>query len=138
MQTMYQMLMGDTPDELPCVSFVRSCRVVVEVIGETIAAIKLADAPTWNQLWTDGTMRRQIPFTALVIGLMGEDEDIDPIVVSSCIVMEDEHSEMQADGILNRVNTNDCNNCAFFFNNLAQCKPYLCLVQINSLKNRLT
>ena len=111
---------------------------MVEVIGETIAAIKLADAPTWNQLWTDGTTRRQIPFTALVIGLMGEDEDIDPIVVSSCIVMEDEHSEMQADGILNRVNTNDCNNCAFFFNNLAQCKPYLCLVQINSLKNRLT
>ena len=102
---MYQMLTGDTPDDLPCVSFVRSCRVVVEVIGETIAAMKLADAPTWNQLWTDGTTRRQIPFTALVIGLMGEDEDIDPIVVSSCIFMEDECSETQADGIINRVNT---------------------------------
>jgi hypothetical protein len=75
MQTMYQMLTGDTPDELPCVSFVRSCRVVVEVIGETIAAIKLADAPTWNQLWTDGTTRRQIPFTALVIGLMEGEAD---------------------------------------------------------------
>jgi hypothetical protein len=57
MQTMYQMLTGDTPEELPCVSFVRSCRVVVEVIGETIAAMKLADAPTWNQLWTDGTYK---------------------------------------------------------------------------------
>ena len=34
MQTMYKMLTGDTPDELLCVSFVRSCRVVVEVIGE--------------------------------------------------------------------------------------------------------
>ena len=27
MQTMYQMLTGDTPDELSCVSFVQSCRV---------------------------------------------------------------------------------------------------------------
>jgi len=138
MQTMYHMLTGENPDELPSVSFVRSCRVVVEVIGETIATIKLADAPTWNQLWTDGTTRWQIPFTALVIGLMGEDEDIDPIVVSSCIFMEDERSETQADGILNRVNTNHCNDCPFFYNNHAQCKPPFCLVQINSLKNRLT
>ena len=90
MQTMYQMLMGDTPNELPTINFVRSCRVVVEVIGETIAAVKLADAPSWNQLWTNGTTRRQIPFTTLVIGLMGEDDDIDPVVVSSCIFMEDE------------------------------------------------
>jgi hypothetical protein len=44
------MLTGDTPNELPTINFVRSCRVVVEVIGETIAAMKLADAPSWNQL----------------------------------------------------------------------------------------
>ena len=69
---------------------------------------------------------------------MGKDEDIDPIVLSSCIFMEDKRSEMHADGILNRVNTNDCNDRAFFFNNLAQCKPPLCLVQINYLKNKLT
>jgi hypothetical protein len=90
MQTMYQMLTGDTPNEFPTINFVWSCRVVVEVIGETIAAMKLADAPSWSQLWTDETTRRQIPFTALVIGLMGEDDDIDPVVVSSCIFMEDE------------------------------------------------
>jgi hypothetical protein len=71
MQSMYEMLIGETPEDLPSVSFVRSCRVVVEVIGETIAAMKLADAPSWSQLWTDGTTRRQIPFTALVVGLMG-------------------------------------------------------------------
>ena len=103
MQMMYQMWTGDTPGELPLVSFVRTCRVVVEVIGEMIAAMKLADAPTWSQLWTDGTTRRQIPFTALVVDLMGDDEDIDPVVVLSCIFMEDERSETQADGILNRV-----------------------------------
>jgi hypothetical protein len=70
MQTMYELLIGETPKELPSVSFVRSCRVVVEVIGETPAAMKLADAPSWSQLWTDGTTRRQIPFAALVVGLM--------------------------------------------------------------------
>jgi hypothetical protein len=104
MQTMYEMLIGEPPKELPSVSYVRSCRVVVEVIGETIATMKLADAPSWSQLWTDGTTRRQIPFTALVVGLMGNNDDIiDPVVVSSCIFMEDERSETAADGILKRV-----------------------------------
>ncbi len=104
MQSMYEMLMGEMPKELPSVSFVRSCRVVVEVIGETFAAMKLADAPSWSQLWTDGRTRRQIPFTVLVVGLMGNNDDIiDPVVVLSCIFMEDERSEMQADGILKRV-----------------------------------
>jgi hypothetical protein len=83
------MLSGETPDKLPSVNFVWSCRVVVEVMGETISAIKLADAPLWNQLWTDETTRQQIPFTAVVIGLMGNSEVIDPIVVLSCIFMED-------------------------------------------------
>jgi hypothetical protein len=46
--------------------------------------------------------------------LMGEDDDIDPIVVSSCIFMEDERSDTQADGIINRVNTNACDQCACF------------------------
>ena len=51
----------------------------------------------------DGTTRQQIPFTALVIGLIGNSEVIDPIVVLSCIFMEDERSETQADGIVDKV-----------------------------------
>jgi hypothetical protein len=94
MQTMYEILTGDVPKELPSVSFVWSCRVVVEGIGETIAAMKLADASSWNQLWTDGTTRWKILFTAVVIGLMGDDDNIDSVVVLSCIFMEDERSEM--------------------------------------------
>ena len=45
-QTMYETLYGKKPDELPCVNFVRECRVIVEVIGGTITAIRLAKAPT--------------------------------------------------------------------------------------------
>ena len=100
---MYETLYGEPPEDEPSVNFVRECRPVVEVIGETIAAIKLADAGSWDQLWTDATTRRQIPFTALIIGVLGNSEKIDPIVVSSCIFLEDETSETQADGIVNKV-----------------------------------
>jgi hypothetical protein len=51
----YQTYYGKEPNEIPQVSFVRQCRVIVQVIGETIAAIKLASAEKWDQLWTDAT-----------------------------------------------------------------------------------
>ena len=77
----------------------------MQVVGETIAAIKLARQESWAQLWTDATTRRQIPFTALIIGLMrdGPEDEIDPIVVSSCIFMDDETSETCAEGIIKKV-----------------------------------
>ena len=100
---MYETLYGEKPDEVPSVNFVRGCRVVVQVVGETITAIKLANADSWKQLWTDATTRRQIPFTALIIGILGEEDKLDPVVVSSCIFMEDERSETQADGICEKI-----------------------------------
>jgi len=66
----YETLYLEAPDELPSINFVRECRVLVEVMGETITAIKLANASQWSQLWTDSTTRRQIPFTALIIGVL--------------------------------------------------------------------
>jgi hypothetical protein len=104
-QTMYETLYGETPEELPSVNFVRECRVVVEVVGETIAALKLAAAENWKQLWMDATTRRQIPFTALVIGLLGDEDNIDPVVISSCIFMDDEKAVTQGDGILSKIDS---------------------------------
>jgi hypothetical protein len=49
------------------------------------------------------TKRRQIPFTALIIGILGDENDIDPVDVSSCIFMDDERVETQANGILDKV-----------------------------------
>ena len=100
---MYETLYGEKTEEEPSVNFIRECRVVVEIMGETVTAMKLASADSWKQMWTDATTRRQIPFTALIIGLLGDEEDIDPVVVSSCIFMDDERSETQADGIVNKV-----------------------------------
>ena len=103
-RSVYETLYGKPLDEPPpSVSYVRSCRVIVEVIGETITAIKLARAATWDQLWTDATTRRQIPFTAVIIGLIGDDDIIDPVVVSSCIFMENEKSDTGATGIVTKV-----------------------------------
>ena len=111
---MYETLYGEEPDDEPSVNFVRECRPIVEVIGETITAMKLADAESWDQLWTDGTTRRQIPFAALVIGILGDNDVIDPVVISWCIFMKDERSETQADGVLSKVSTiiaNDQRKC---------------------------
>jgi hypothetical protein len=103
-QTIYEALYNEQPEELPSVNFVRECRVIVEVMCETMAAIKIASSLEWGQLWTDATTKRQIPFTVLIVGLLGNNTNLDPVVISSCIFMEDERSQLQADGIVKKVN----------------------------------
>ncbi len=104
-QIIYETLYKEKPEQLPSVNFVRECRVVIEVIGETMAAIKLALEAELGQLWTDGTTWCQRPSTALIVGILSESGVLDPVVISSFIFMDDETSEMQADGILNKVST---------------------------------
>ena len=72
-------------------------------MSETLTAINLAEVETWSQLWTDATTRRQVPFTSLTIGLHGDENNIDPVIVSSCIFIKDERSDTGAEGIINKV-----------------------------------
>ena len=51
---------------------------------------------------TDGTSRRQIAFQNLVIALM-EDGQLDPVIVSSCMILEDDISENQVKSIVDMV-----------------------------------
>jgi hypothetical protein len=97
------MYYGKEPDEVPQISFVRQCRVIVQVIGETITAIKLASAKKWDQLWTNATTRRRYPFQALIVGLMDSEKKLDPVTVSSCIFLEDETTENTVESILAKV-----------------------------------
>ena len=99
--TLYETFNGKEPEELPSVGFVRQCRVIVQNIGETITAIKLAGADNWKQITFDATTRRQISFTAVVISLMS-DGVLDPVVVSSCVFLEDECSDTQAEGVISK------------------------------------
>ena len=84
---------GEKKVEFPSINLCRQCRIVVQVIGETVVALKLAKAVKWNQLFTDATSSRKIYFQALLVGIMDDNVMIDPVVVSSCIFMEDETSE---------------------------------------------
>ena len=102
--TLTATLYGEEPKKLPSFNFVRQCRVLVQIIGETITAMKLAACPNWAEIFFDSTTCRQVPFTAVVISLMGDGPDsLDSIIVSSCIVLEDETSEKQVDRIVNKV-----------------------------------
>ena len=101
--TSYQTYYRKEPDEVPQVRFVRQCHVIVQVIGETIAVIKLASAEKWDQLWINATTRRQCPFQALIIGLMDSEKKLDPVTVSSCIFLGDEFAETTVKSILAKV-----------------------------------
>ena len=76
------------PDKLPSVNFIRQCRVVVQIIGETLAAIKLARAESWSQLFTDATTRQQISFQKVIVRLMDDDNQLNPLNVSSCFLLK--------------------------------------------------
>ena len=83
---------GVAAAELPSVNFVRECRVVLQNLNETLSAFRLGNAKTWHQAFTDGTTRRQIAFQNLVIALM-ENGELDPVIVSSCMFVENETAE---------------------------------------------
>ena len=68
-----------------------------------MAALKLAKAVKWNQLFIDATSCRQIYFQDLLVGIMDDDGMNDPVVVSSCIFMEDETSETGSKCVIDKV-----------------------------------
>ena len=61
--TLTATLYGDDPKKLPSLNYVRQCRVLVQVIGETITAMKLAACPDWAEIFFDSTRK---DFSALM------------------------------------------------------------------------
>ena len=59
--------------ELPSIWTIHHARTVLLDIGQTLAAYRIAKADKWEQLFTDGTSRRQISFQNLIISIE-EDE----------------------------------------------------------------
>ena len=101
---MYEMLYQKEAKMIPSKQFVRQMRASIEVMGETITALLLANASAdqWKQIFFDATTRRQIPFQTVIIGLMNNGK-IDPIVLSSHVFMADESSETTVDSIFDEV-----------------------------------
>ena len=101
-QTASAAFTGAEASDLPSLRFVRQCRTVLQNLNETLAALRLGNASIWRQFFTDGTTRRQIAFQNLVIALR-EDGKLDPVIVSSCMILEDETSETQVKSIVDMV-----------------------------------
>ena len=102
--TLFATLYGKEPTSIPSLNYVHQCRVLVRIVSKTITAMKLSVCTNWAEIFFDATTRRQVPFSAVVISLMGDTpESIDPVIVSSCVVLEDETSETQVDGIISKV-----------------------------------
>ena len=131
--TIYETLIGKSPDSVPGVDFVRKCRVVVQNIAETMAAIKLASADEWAQLSTDATTRRHLPFQCLIISLLGEDMNIIPVIVSSCIFLDNETAETTVSSLFDKV----CHMLCLLFSHVQHQLIAQLFVQLNSLKQRL-
>ena len=90
-------------NELPSISTVRKGRTLLDGVCSTLAAYKLAKADTWKQLHTDGTSRRQITVQNLIVSLKTEDGKLDPVLLSTSILAENESSEVVCDSILDTI-----------------------------------
>ena len=99
---MNTVLLGKQLDKVPSVNFVRQCRVVRQHVNNTLVALKLGSNTKWKQLFTDGTSRRQTEFQNLIIGIMNNGV-LDPVTVSSCMMLEDRTAEGQVEAILAKV-----------------------------------
>ena len=106
---------GEKKVVFPSINFRRQCRIVVQVIKETMVALKSAKAVKWNHIFTDATSRRQISFQDLLVGIMDDDGMINPLVVSSCIFIEDETLETEARCVIDTVCDTLCDFFIFFF-----------------------
>ena len=95
-------------------NFVRESRIVLKNLNEMLAALRLGHSTTWRQLFTDGTARRQIAFQNLVIAVM-EQGKLEPVLVSSCMVLESETSDNQVKSIMDMVSYELWRRCDIVF-----------------------
>ena len=104
LQTTYETFReGDDRQDGISVSFVRQCRTVVQVIGETMAAIKYGEAEVIDQAFMDATTRRHSAMQTFIVGTRTEDLSLETVILSSCIFLNDETAENTVDAMFNKV-----------------------------------
>ena len=90
---------GKTIDELPSEKYCKDMRAVLQVVVETLVAYRLAKANVWEQLFVDGTCRRQVAMQTLLIAVE-EAGMLKPLLVSCSHILEGETSEQQCEAVL--------------------------------------
>ena len=88
---------------VPSVDICRKMRRELRIVSETLAALRVALAGKWRQLFSDATSRRQTSLTTLIIGIDGEDGVLVPVILRAAFVTEGETSEQQVADILSKV-----------------------------------
>ena len=78
--------------------------MVLQNLNDTLSAFRLGNTDSWHEVFTDGTTRSQIVFRNLVIALM-EDGDLDPVIVLSCMYVENEKSVRCLQSIIKTVSS---------------------------------
>jgi hypothetical protein len=92
-------------NELPSIWFIRRCRTVLLIVCQLMSAYRLAKVETWGQLNCDETQRHQVAYLNLILSCVedsceGMPEEYKPILMSACILPDDETAESQKDAIL--------------------------------------
>ena len=73
-------------NELPLLDYERKCCIFFQNLNDMLAPWRLQKAENLQQIFTDGTTRRQIVFHNLVIGLM-TDGGFESVIASSFIFL---------------------------------------------------
>ena len=85
--------------ELPSDRFVRYCRSVLLLMTKTLAAFEIARAQLYQQLFTDGTGRRQTEMQNVVIGIL-TDGGYRRVSLDGCVIAEEKTAEAVTASIL--------------------------------------
>ena len=80
--------------ELPRISFIRSCQMILRIIAKTLAYYRIGEVDQWDQLLFDGTGRCQTALHNLFICVIDE-ERLRLIILSTYIILKGETSEQQ-------------------------------------------
>ena len=86
--------------KVPTKRFCRNILGELRVVTETMAALLIARADNWRQLFTDGTSRRQTHLLNVIIGIDGIDGNIVPMILRAAMIGTGETAEQQVGDIL--------------------------------------
>ena len=85
--------------ELPSTSFVRECRTLLVHTTKTLAAYTLGKVDKYDELFNDGTSRRQTSIENVIIGYMTEN-GFKTVTLSTSILAEDETAQACLEAVM--------------------------------------
>jgi hypothetical protein len=86
-------------EELPSKRFAQECRTVLLYVTKTLAAYEIASTQLYQQLFTDGTSRRQTEMQNIVIGILTE-AGYRRVALDGCVISEEHNAKSVTASIL--------------------------------------